>query len=84
MKLICDDQVVLHTVSNPIFHEKTKRIEVDYHFIGEKISLGCVTTSFVTLNDRLADIFTKSFKGPRIKYIRNKLELDAYDIYALG
>ncbi|RVW25264.1 Retrovirus-related Pol polyprotein from transposon RE2 [Vitis vinifera] len=80
MKLICDNQAALHIASNPVFHERTKHIKVDCHFISEKIASGCVATSFVNSNDQLADIFTKSLRGPRIKYICNKL--GAYNIYA--
>ena len=80
MKFIYDNQVVLHITSNPVFHERPKHIEVDCDFIREKIASGCVATSFVNSNDQLADIFTKSLKGPIIKYICNKL--GAYDIYA--
>jgi hypothetical protein len=55
-------------------------IEIDCHFIREKILFRQIVTSFVNSNDQLADIFTKSLRGPRITYICNKL--DAYDIYA--
>ena len=48
MKLICDNQVA----SNPVFHERTKHIEVDCHFIGEKIASGCMTISFVNSNEQ--------------------------------
>ena len=82
MKLICDNQAALHISSNPVFHEMTKHIEVDCHFIREKIASGCISTSFVNSNDQLADIFTKSLRGPRIKYICDKL--GAFDLYALA
>ena len=80
MKLICDNQVTLHISFNQVFHERTKHIEVDCHFIKENIAWGCMTTSFVTSNDQLADIFTKSLRGPRIKYICDKLGV--FDLYA--
>ena len=73
MKLICNNQDTLHISSNLVFHERTKHIKVDCHFIREKIASRCMTTSFVNSNDQLADIFTKSLRGPRIKYICDKL-----------
>ena len=53
---------------------------MDCHFIRENIALRCMTTSFVNSNDQLEDIFTKSLRGPKIKYICNKL--GAFDLYA--
>ena len=46
---------------------------MDCHFIREKIVSRCMTASSVNSNDQLVDIFTKSLKGPRIKYICDKL-----------
>ena len=80
MTPVCDNQATLHIAFNLVFHERTKHIEVDCHFIREKIASGCMTTSFANSCDQLADIFTKSLQGSRIQYICNKLS--AYDLYA--
>ena len=80
MTLICDNQATLHIASNLVFHEKMKHIEIDCHFICEKILSEIITTSFVNSNDQLVDVFSKSLRGPRIKYICDKL--GAYDLYA--
>ena len=80
MTLVCDNQAALHIASNLVFHEMTKHIEVDCHFIREKIASGCMTISFVNLSDQLADIFTKSLQGPRIQFVCNKL--GGYNLYA--
>ncbi|RDY08622.1 hypothetical protein CR513_07127, partial [Mucuna pruriens] len=49
---------------------RTKHIEIDCHFIREKLLAKEISTEFVNSSNQLADIFTKSFRGPQIQYTK--------------
>ncbi|XP_020690135.1 uncharacterized protein LOC110105104 [Dendrobium catenatum] len=73
--LFCDNISTIALANNPIFHARTKHIEIDFHFIRDCIKNQVLKITHFYTNDQLADLFTKSLSIHRFSHLRNKLTL---------
>ena len=58
----CDNISAVYMSSNPVQHQRTKHIEIDLHFVRERVALGDVRVMHVPASAQYADIFTKGFR----------------------
>ncbi|KAJ8747772.1 hypothetical protein K2173_011424 [Erythroxylum novogranatense] len=65
--LYCDNQSAIRLAENPIFHARTKHVEVHYHFIREKVLQGEITLEQIKTEDQVADMFTKGLSVNKIE-----------------
>ena len=77
-KLLYNNQVALHIITNPVYYERTKHIELDYHVVREKIQAGQIIIKFVPSYLQLVDIFIKALVGNTFKELTSKLNINIH------
>src|SRR5258706_15978720 len=75
LSLLVDNHSVIALAENPIFHARSKHIEVRQHWMHEKTRDGTIQLEYVPTVDQVADIFTKLLNSEKFRKFRDALGL---------
>jgi hypothetical protein len=70
-----DNKSLIQLCKNPVFHDQSKHIKVQYNFIKGCIEDGKIAVNFIGTYDQLADIFTKALGRVRLELLREKISV---------
>jgi hypothetical protein len=73
--LWCDNIGATYLSANPIFHRRSKHVEVDYHFVRERVSSRQLDVRIISTKDQVADIMTKPLPRPSFSSFRRNLNI---------
>ena len=76
-KLWCDNIGAKYLSANPIFHARTKHIEVDYHFVRERVLEKLLEIDYIPSGDQVADGFTKALSVRLLENFKANLNLSS-------
>ena len=74
-KILCDNKSAMALAKNPVFHGRSKHIDIKYHYIRDRVKDGEIELNFCRSEDQIADILTKPLKTETFKKLKMMLDV---------
>ena len=84
MDATCDNQSCVKLSENSVFHDKSKHIEINYHYIRAMVQRGAMKLQYVVTDDQIANVLTKPLAIVNFEYFREKLGVLQIEVSSKG
>ena len=71
--IYCDNQICVKLSENPMFHDKSKHIEIKYHYLRDMVQRGAVKLKYVAMEEHIANVLMKPLARVKFEYFRENL-----------
>ncbi|WVZ85081.1 hypothetical protein U9M48_032038 [Paspalum notatum var. saurae] len=71
----CDNVSTVYLSTNPVRHQRTKHVEIDLHFVRDRVAIGDFRVLHVPTTSQFADIFTKGLPSATFSEFRSSLNI---------
>ena len=69
----CDNQSSIKLSVNPVFHDRSKRIEIPYHYVRDMVDRNFVKLEYICTADQMIDILSKPLSRVKVDHFRRRL-----------
>jgi hypothetical protein len=78
--ILCDNQSCIKMTENLVFHDKSKHIEIRYHYIRDMVHRGAIKLQYVSMDEQVVDVLTKPLSRVKFEHFRDKLGIVRKDL----
>jgi hypothetical protein len=78
--ILCDNQSCIKMIENPMFHDRSKHIEIHYHFIRDMVQRGALKLQYISTDEQVVDVMTKPLSHVKFEHFRDKLGIVRKDL----
>jgi hypothetical protein len=78
--ILCDNQSCIKMTENHVFHNRSKHIEIRYHYIRDMVQRGAIKLQYVSTDEQVVDVLTKPLSRVKFEHFRDKIGIVRKDL----
>jgi hypothetical protein len=82
--ILCDNQICIKMTKKFVLHDRSKHIEIRYHYIRDMVQRGGLKLQYISTDEQVVDVLTKPLSRVKFEHFRDKLGIVRKDLPRKG